>query len=372
MHEALLGQAHRQVAVAALVRLVDLDVSRAVHRLDTQRTVVLLGEEHVVAVLVPVAGALPDVDRVDDRRAHLAIAAVAVQLPPELGQLVPDHHPARVPERRAGRGVGGVEEVELAADPAVIALAGLLEQAQILVQVGLLEEGGAVDPGQHLPRRVAAPVGARLREQLERTDRRGGLQMRPAAQILEVVVAIEADLAVGQALCELELVRLLLGLEPGQELTLVDAVLAHELGRAGQDPAHLGLDPLEILRAQRLRELEVVVEAVGDRRPDRDLRVGPQVQDRLSHHVRGGMPQHGQRLGVAVGDDADALAVVQGQAQVAHVAVDLHGDRGLGQARTDRRGGVEAARAVRQIQAVSIGECHLHRAWQHKPLRSRR
>ncbi len=235
-----------------------------------------------------------------------------------------------------------------------------------------LKNAGAVDPGQHRPGRVAAPVGAGLREQLERADRRGRLQVRPTAEILEVVVAIEADVAVGQPLDELELVRLVLGLEPAHELGLVDVVLAHERGLGGQDAAHLGLDPLQVVGADRLRELEVVVEAVGDRRSDRDLRVGPQVQDGLGQHMRRGVAQDGQRLGVAVGEDPDALAVAQRQAQIAHLAVDLHRDGRLGQARADRRGGVEAARAVGQIQAVAVGKCHLHREWQHKPLRSRR
>ena len=246
VHEPLLGEPHRQVAVAAPGRLVDLDVARAVHRLHAQRPAVLLGEEHVLAVLVPVAGAAPDVDRVDDRRAHLAVAAILVQLAPEPGQLVPDHHPSRVPERRPRGDLGGVEEVELAADAAVVAAAGLLQQPQVLVQVGLLEERGAVDAGEHRLVRVAAPVRPGLGEQLESLDRRGRLQVRAAAEILEVVVAVEADVAVRQALGQLQLVRLVLRLRTARAAGLVDAVLADELRRRGQYAPHLGLDPLQI------------------------------------------------------------------------------------------------------------------------------
>ena len=51
------------------------------------------------------------------------------------------------------------------------------------------------------------------------------------------------------------------------------------------DLAHHRLDALEVLRSERLIALEVVVEAVGDRRADGDLHVGEQPFDRLRHQV---------------------------------------------------------------------------------------
>ena len=51
-------------------------------------------------------------------------------------------------------------------------------------------------------------------------------------------------------------------------------LLAHPLAAFGQLAVDLGLDPLEILLADRLGEVEVVVEAVLDRRPDRELDAG--------------------------------------------------------------------------------------------------
>ena len=61
------------------------------------------------------------------------------------------------------------------------------------------------------------------------------------------------------------------------------------------------------------------------------------MQHRLGHHVRGGVPQHGQRLWVAVGEDAHGVAVGQRQAQVAQFAVHLHRHGGPCQPRAHRR-----------------------------------
>ena len=52
-------------------------------------------------------------------------------------------------------------------------------------------------------------------------------------------------------------------------------------------------------------ELEVVVEAVLDRRADRDLGPRVELQHRLGHHVGGVVADQLERLGVAVGEDLD-------------------------------------------------------------------
>ena len=50
--------------------------------------------------------------------------------------------------------------------------------------------------------------------------------------------------------------------------------------------AHPLLDGREVVRGERARQVEVVVEAVRDRRPDPEPRAGEEVEDRLRHHVR--------------------------------------------------------------------------------------
>ena len=63
------------------------------------------------------------------------------------------------------------EQVELLAELAVVALLGLFQPLQVLVQFLLGEEGGAVDALQLLVVLVALPVGAGDGQQLERLDR---------------------------------------------------------------------------------------------------------------------------------------------------------------------------------------------------------
>ena len=55
-----------------------------------------------------------------------------------------------MPEHRAGRFFLEMEQVHLAAEPAVVALLGLLDLLEIGVELFLLGEGGAVDARQHL------------------------------------------------------------------------------------------------------------------------------------------------------------------------------------------------------------------------------
>ena len=184
--------------------------------------------------------------------------------------------------------------------------------------------------------------------------------MRAAAEVDEAVVLVERDgLALGQALGELDLVGLALGVEALDRLLARGVDALEGMRPARQDRAHLVLDAREIALAGRLGELEVVVEAVVDGRPDRDLGAGPEVLHGLGQHVRGGVAQHRQRLVVADAQDAQVRAVRQRQAEIAQLAVDLDRGRRVGQARADRARGVEAARAVGEVELVAVGEDRL-------------
>ena len=311
--------ADREIAVAPELGAEEEHVPRAVHRL--QRRVRLLAlacdEEHVLAELLPVAARDPHRRVVDQRRLHLRVAALLVLAPPQVLELVPDHHPLRMPERGAGRLLGEVEEIELAAELAMVARLRLLEALEIGVEIGLGVEGRAVDPRQLLVVLVAAPVGTGERRELDRLDRLRVLEVRAAAEIGELALRIERDVALG-GVDELHLVGLvlleeaLLRLGRGDLLALPGAALlelAHDLG----------LDPLEVLLADRLGELEVVVEAVLDRRPDRDLHARVEPAHGLGEQVRGRVAQHRERVrvvGVPRRQDLDRLPVGERQAEV--------------------------------------------------------
>src|SRR4029078_10456381 len=133
-----------------------------------------------------------------------------------------------------------MEQVELRPEAAVVALAGLLELRQVLLEVGLVVEGGAVDARQLRLRHVAAPVRAGEAGELERLDRLRALQVRAAAEVGEVALRVEGDRAVG-GVDELDLVRLPLGLEPVAGLVARD-LLARPLAALVELLPHLLLD----------------------------------------------------------------------------------------------------------------------------------
>ena len=247
--------------------------------------------------------------------------------------------------------LGEVEEVELGAEPAMVACARLLEPLEVRVEVGLRVERRAVDARQLRLRRVAAPVRAGEAGELERLDRLRVLQVRAAAEIGEVALRVERDVAFG-GVDELDLVRLVLGGEARLRLVARD-LLARPLAAFLQLLRDLRLDPLEILLADRLREVEVVVEAVLDRRADRDLHARIEPPDRLGEQVRRRVAEHGERVGirrVARRQELDPVAVGERRAQILHRAVRAYEHRLLGELRPDRARGVEAGRAVGKLE----------------------
>src|SRR5919202_668265 len=355
------GIPDRQLAVAAQAGVEEQHVARAVHRLQRVQRLAVRDPEQVLLVLVPVAAPLPQLDVPHQRRLHLVVAALRVLLAAELLERVPDDHPLWVPERRARRDVLEVVEVELRAEPAVIAALRLLQPFEVRVEVGLRVEGRAVDPRQLLVVLIASPVRAREARELDRLDRLRVLQVRPAAEVGEVPLRVEGDRSLG-GVDELDLVRLVLLQEPLPRLGRAD-FLAPPLASLRQLAPDLLLDSRQGLLADRLRKLEVVVEAVLDRRPDRDLHARVKTPHRLGEEVRRRVTQHRERVRVklvARGQDLDRLPVRERQPEVLDAAVGADENGLLGELRSDRPRGIEARRAVGKLQLGLIGKDDLH------------
>ena len=188
-----LGEAQRQVLVAAQPRPEQDHVARAVHGLQRHAPVrlgVRVHPEDVLLVVLQVPRGLVGLLVVEQGRLHLDVAAARVLAPAEVLEQVPDHHPLRVPERRAWRVLREVEELELRPEPPMVAPARLLEQREVRVEVGLRVERGAVDAGQLGVVLVAPPVRPGEAGQLERLDRLRVLQMRAAAEVGEVALTV--------------------------------------------------------------------------------------------------------------------------------------------------------------------------------------
>ena len=71
----------------------------------------------------------------------------------------------------------------------MVALAGLFQLFEVLVQLLLRGPGRAIDALEHRALLVAAPVGAGDAQQLDRADLARVVNVRPAAEIEERAVA---------------------------------------------------------------------------------------------------------------------------------------------------------------------------------------
>jgi hypothetical protein len=140
-----------------------------------------------------------------------------------------------------------VEQVQLAAQLAVVALFGLFQHVQVLRQLVLAGPGRAVDALQHLVAVVAAPVGAGHLHQLEVLELAGAGHVRAAAQVLERALAVQAHVLVaGDAGDDLGLVVLAQALEVGHGLVARQHAAHHRLVLGGQ-LGHLLLDGGQVL-----------------------------------------------------------------------------------------------------------------------------
>ena len=167
--------------------------------------------------------------------------------------------------------------------------------------------------------------------------------MRTAAQVapnsfpsagIEVVVGrqlVAPDLhdvgIAGLVVDQLELVGLAGELGAGGVFGLIDP--PGEQLAVFDDGLHPLLQRLEVFGGEGGRHVEVVVEAVGNRRADAELRIGEQFLDGLGEHVGGRVTDDAAAL-VAVGGHRDHLGIgLRGPAQIAQLALWVadHDDR---------------------------------------------
>jgi hypothetical protein len=152
---------------------------------------------------------------------------------------------------------------------------------------------------------------------------------------------------------------LALGLEPAPRLRATHHLASKRLVRL-DDRGHARLDPRQILGMERLVAREVVVEAVLDRRADRDLGAGIQLLHRFGHDVGAVVPQDRERFVVLRPDEAHRGAIRHLALEIPELAVDRHQDRRLGQTRTDRRRDVAPGGAARERALTAVRQSDRH------------
>ena len=154
MHDAELGHAQRQFAIRTQAVLEDLDMARAIHRLDGEDALVLgvvAGRgclKHVLAEPPPMARRFPQ--RLVEHHRRVDFLIVAAQAAAHIGDDLLEDGPAiGVPKHGAGAFFLEMKQIHVAAEFAVVALFGLFHVLDVSVELFLLGKRRAVDARQH-------------------------------------------------------------------------------------------------------------------------------------------------------------------------------------------------------------------------------
>ena len=338
VHRAELEQPQRQLAVRPLPRPVDEHVHRAVHRLGVVLLplVELHGRVHAVGVPLEVAADLEQVDlgdvgREDELVAGLARARRGCSPPSACGPGRPWGGTAAGRCRpRAGSGTGRARRRACGGRASPPPPAG----------------GGGPRAPCGCPRRCrrcAAAAGCARRPASRRRPpacslkwpevAAGVLDVRAPAQVDEaragrgraVLLGLGRRVLVGahRATC-----RSCADIGSVEASSMISSLKrwSAKIWRASaagissrtnawslvDDLAHAGVDAVEVLGRERgaVRQLEVVVEAVLDRRADAEGGVGEQVEHRLGQHVGRRVADRVEAPRAVGGDDGHAVAVV--------------------------------------------------------------
>ena len=321
VHQSQLAAAQRQIAIRPHAALVDQHAAGAVHGLDGEIGVVDHRGVHVFAVMIPVAAAFPQAAVEHDGGLDLLIPGLAMDLAPVVLQDVAQNHALGIEEREARALVADVKQVQLAAQLAVVALFGLLDAVQVLLELLLGGESGCVDSAEHLVMLIAAPVGARHVGELKRLDIAQIRQVRTHAQVGEVAHLVEGQhLILGQILDQLDLVGLLTALHVGDGLGTGQRVAART-DALFSAALHFLFDLGKVLHGEGNLGIKVIVKAVRDGGADGQLRLGEQVLDGHGHQVAGRMEEHLAAVRVVEGERGHGLGMGNGAEQVAKRAV---------------------------------------------------
>ena len=321
-----LGIAHGQVAVGSHPGLVDMDVERAVHRLE----LVILpfypdGREHALPVVVEMPAHPPQVDSRDVRGEYEVIPRPRVLFPPEILHDPADDRALGVPEDQPRTDLlVHAEQVELLPEPSVIALLYFLQEEQVFVELLFLCKSAAVDACEHSVPGIAPPVGSRRLHELVRAHPAAAREMRPPAQVEEVPHAVERDDGFRDIGQQFLLVRL-----TGKSLQrfLLGHLLSNKRLIAPDDLLHLLLDPLEVLRGKRFLHVEIVVEPVFDRGPDGDPYLRKEFLYGRSHHMGSTVPHDFEAVRILGHHPLDLSLRGSLRGKIPDGSVDAGGDR---------------------------------------------
>ena len=183
----------------------------------------------------------------------------------------------------------------------MIAAFRVFDALQVFVKILLREKRGPVDPLQLRVLLVAEPVRAGQAHHLEGLDAAGRGHMRTAAEVHKLAVAIERNLIarLGEFLDEMHLHEVVAGLELLQAL-LAGLQFADKFLVARRHFRHAPLDELQILGREWSRPPEIIEEARIGGWTVAQLGLRKQLGDGGRHHMRGGVAQNLECIGIAL------------------------------------------------------------------------
>src|SRR5208283_3415957 len=254
-------------------------------------------------------------------RVHEVIAVFLVFIAPEVFDRLADQRAPRVPQHQAASDLlGQREKIKILAELPMIAALDLLEPGYVRVERFLAREGDTVNALEHLVLFVAAPVGTGNGQKLEGPYLRRRRHMRPAAEIYKTALLIDRDRIVGKLFDNFYLVRLSLFAEERQGIGLGENLSRDRKRRLSQF-SHLLFDPDQVFRRQRTLEVEIVVEALFDSRPNRELGSREKLLHCMSHEVRGTVPVHIASFRGVKGHYLDRGVVMNGNVEILKMTV---------------------------------------------------
>ena len=357
-----LAETNWQVPVALDALVEDLHVARAVHGLHGHLAVVVGTDgEHVIAVFVPVAGLFPE-DAVHHLRRGDFLVAAFFHLAADVVFQVLAHAPAfRVPEHAAHRFLLDMEQAHFLGQFAVVTLFRFLKLLEVGVQFFLVAPGGAVDALQLGLGGIATPVGAGHLGQLETIAQLAGAgQVRAAAQVDEIALAVQAHFLVGGQITDDLGLELFAGFQEELHRFVAVPYFTADVLVAAHNVLHALFDGLQIIRSERFSTMEVVVEAVFDGRANGHLGVGEQFLNGFSHDVGCIVTNQLQGVVGVAGDDLHRGAIVDGQINVDQVAVDLGGQGLFGEFFADATGNIQCGGRLIKLHGCPIGQLVAH------------
>ena len=311
-------------------------------------------ELRVLVIRIMAAG-LIELDLADVGRVHRLVASLDQLVLDEALEDAADDRPLGHPEDQPRPDqLRDRVQIQLAAEPAMVAFLGFLELGELGVELFLVEERRAVNALKHVAVGPPFPVGPGDREQLVGTDLAGVGNMRAAAEVDELTLPVEAQHAV--------LVQLFVDMLDLERLPQVGDELAGFLDGKREplewlgvleDAGHLGLDRREIVFRQVMPGHDnVVIKAVCRGRTERELDARIQPHDGPRHDVGRRMAQDVERLAILGSQDPHvdrAVAVFERSVEIDDMPAGHRRDGHVGQSLADRQGDVARADRLREI-----------------------